>query len=221
MITLHSSRLTLLSEEFEKAYFQSIKHHLHHEIAQGKTIYPPWPLIFNAFDSCPVDDVKIVILGQDPYHGPGQAMGLSFSVPEGIAKPPSLVNIYKELAEEYPWYDTAQSWDLTRWSKQGVLLLNAILTVRAHEAASHSTIGRQTFTDRVIQKLSEQTSWLVFLLRGNFAISKKSLIDSHKHCILTAAHPSPLSAHRGWFGCRCFRKCNEYLQQQWKEGIIW
>lgn len=221
MIKLHPSRLALLSEEFNKTYFQDIKNYLHHEKAQGITIYPPWPLMFNALDSCPVNQVKVVILWQDPYHGYGQAMGLSFSVPDNIAKPPSLLNIYKELAEEYPWYDITQSWDLSRRVQQGVLLLNAILTVRANEAASHSNIGRQQFTDTIITKLSQQKSWLVFLLRGNFAISKKALIDESKHLVLSAPHPSPLSAHRGWFGNGCFRRANEWLEEQGEKIVIW
>lgn len=185
----------------------------------GKQIFPTGSNIFKAFDLTPWDAVKVVILGQDPYHGDGQAMWLSFSVPSTIPKPPSLLNIYKELAQEYPGYDINQSGDLTRWADKWVLLLNSILTVRAHEAASHSKIGRQQFTDAVIRKLSEEKEWVVFLLRGNYAISKQSLIDMSKHLVLTGVHPSPLSASRGWFGCNHFRLANEYLKKNNQEAI--
>lgn len=199
------------------------------EKKSGKIIYPSGAHIFKAFDLTPWDELKVVILGQDPYHGPGQAMGLSFSVPDGVALPPSLRNIYKELHDE--WFENYQlwspliknntiSWDLTRRAEQWVLLLNSILTVRAGEAASHSKIWRQHFTDAVIKTISEQKTWVVFLLRGAYAQSKKALIDTHKHTILETVHPSPLSAHRWWFGCNHFTLTNEYLASVGKESII-
>ena len=218
-VQIHPSRYEHLQSEFEQPYFGQIRDFLISEKKAGKQIFPAGSHIFKAFDLTPWDDVKVVILGQDPYHGDGQAMGLSFSVPSSIAKPPSLLNIYKELAQEYSGYDINQSGDLTRWANQWVLLLNSILTVRAHEAASHSKIGRQQFTDAVIRKLSEEKDWVVFLLRGNYAISKQSLIDTNKHLVLTGVHPSPLSASRGWFGCNHFRLANEYLQKNNKNEI--
>lgn len=218
-IKIHPSRYKHLHSEFEQPYFGQIKDFLISEKKTDKQIFPAGANIFKAFDLTPWDDVKIVILGQDPYHGDGQAMGLSFSVPSTIPKPPSLLNIYKELAQEYPGYDINQSGDLTRRADQWVLLLNSILTVRAHEAASHSKIGRQQFTDAVIRKLSEEREHIVFLLRGNYAISKQSLIDPEKHLVLTGVHPSPLSASRGWFGCNHFRLANEYLIKNDKKEI--
>ena len=227
-IQIHPSRYEHLQSEFEQQYFSQIKDFLLSEKQEGKIIYPAGTNIFKAFDLTPWDEVKVVILWQDPYHGGGQAMGLSFSVPEDIPLPPSLKNIYKELHQE--GFENYQSWspiihngkisgDLTRWAEQWVLLLNSILTVRASEAASHSKIWRQTFTDAVIKKLSEEKSHLVFLLRGNYAISKKELIDTSKHLVLTGVHPSPLSASRGWFGCNHFRLANEYLTQQSQKSI--
>lgn len=221
MVQLHPSRLQHIGSEFDKQYMHHIKQYLLDEKKQGKIIYPAGANIFKALDLTPFEEVKVVILGQDPYHGVGQAMGLSFSVPSTIPKPPSLVNIYKELATEYHGYDVNQSGDLTRRATQGILLLNAILTVRAGEAASHSQIGWQQFTDTIIRKLSEDKSGIIFLLRGNYAISKTSLIDTTKHHVLTAPHPSPLSAHRGWFGCGHFRRANELLEQMGEIEIIW
>lgn len=227
-ITIHPSRYEHLISEFEQPYFNQIKDFLVSEKQTGKTIYPAGANIFKAFDLTPWDDVKVVILWQDPYHGPGQAMGLSFSVPAEIPLPPSLRNIYKELHQEWfanyqPWSPLIQhgkiSWDLTRRAEQWVLLLNSILTVRAGEAASHSKIWRQNFTDAVIKKLSEEKSHLVFLLRWNYAISKKELIDNTKHLILTGVHPSPLSASRWRFGCNHFKLCNDYLISIWQKEI--
>lgn len=198
------------------------------EKQQWQTIYPAWPNIFKAFDLTPFDDVKVVILWQDPYHGAGQAMGLSFSVPDGIPLPPSLRNIYKELHDEgFANYQSGSplihngkiSWDLTRRAEQWVLLLNSILTVRANQAASHSQIWRQQFTDAVISKISLQKEWVVFLLRWSYAQSKKVLIDTSKHKILETVHPSPLSAHRGWFGCNHFSLTNDYLTSLNKDPI--
>ena len=218
-VQIHPSRYEHLHSEFEQPYFSPIKDFLISEKKARKQIFPTGSNIFKAFDLTPWDAVKVVILGQDPYHGDGQAMWLSFSIPSTIPKPPSLLNIYKELAQEYPAYDINQSGDLTRRAEQWVLLLNSILTVRAHEAASHSKIGRQQFTDAVIRKLSEEKEWVVFLLRGNYAISKQSLIDMSKHLVLTGVHPSPLSASRGWFGCNHFRLANEYLKKNNQEAI--
>lgn len=227
-IHIHPSRYEHLNNQFEQPYFSQIKDFLVSEKQAGKTIYPTGANIFKAFDLTPWDNVQVVILWQDPYHGPGQAMGLSFSVPGDIPLPPSLKNIYKELHQE--WFVNYQawsplihngkiSWDLTRRAEQWVLLLNSILTVRAGEPSSHSKFWRQIFTDEVIKTLSEEKTNLVFLLRGNYAISKKSLIDTDKHLILTGVHPSPLSASRGWFGCDHFRLANEYLSNQWKQEI--
>jgi uracil-DNA glycosylase len=209
-----------LNPLFEKPYFAQIAAHLKTEKELHKTIYPKGSQIFNAFEQTLYDDVKVVILGQDPYHNPGQAMGLSFSVPDGIKIPPSLSNIFKELKA-----DTGTSipptGNLTPWAQQGVLLLNAVLTVRENEPASHSKIGWMNFTDDVIKHLSDQKSRLVFILWGNFAIQKQILIDATKHKILKAAHPSPLSAYNGFFGCKHFSATNDYLVSHNKTPINW
>lgn len=210
----------ILKEEFSKPYFQQIVLHLKTERSQGKTIYPPGSQIFNAFDSTPFDKVKVVILGQDPYHGPGQAHGLCFSVSYGVPPPPSLVNIFKELQEDIGGRIPAHG-NLGAWAAQGVFLLNASLTVRAGEPMSHSKIGWAVFTDTVIRKISEGRPHVVFLLWGKFAQEKKVLIDEKKHLVLRAAHPSPLSAHAGFFGCRHFSKTNEYLASKGIEPIDW
>lgn len=209
-----------MSDEFSKAYFTGIVDFLKAEKALKKTIYPPGSLIFNAFAQTPFDKVKVVILGQDPYHGPGQAMGLSFSVPDGIPPPPSLQNIFKELHSDIGM-PVPKTGDLTPWAKQGVLLLNASLTVRANEANSHSKIGWTVFTDAVIKKISGEKSGVVFLLWGRFAQEKQSLIDASKHHVLKAAHPSPLSAHNGFFGCKHFSKTNELLIKEGEQPIDW
>ncbi|MCQ2143466.1 MAG: uracil-DNA glycosylase [Bacteroidales bacterium] len=208
-----------LAEEFDKPYFKALVEYLHSEKASGKTIYPPGKLIFNAFDHTPVKDVKVVILGQDPYHNPGEAMGLSFSVPGNVPAPPSLKNIFKEIENDlgvrmsgYP--------NLEKWASQGVLLLNAILTVRAGEAASHSRIGWMEFTDAVIKYISDNCEGVVFMLWGNFARSKRELIDTSRHHILEAAHPSPL-ARGAFFGCRHFSKANEILLSEGRTPIDW
>ena len=193
-VKIEESWKAVLREEFDKEYFSRIAAFLHQEKREGKTIYPPGPLIFNAFRLTPFDQVKVVILGQDPYHGPGQAHGLSFSVQDGVALPPSLQNIYK-------------------WARQGVFLLNSVLTVRAGAPTSHSNIGWQTFTDAVIKTLSDKKNGLVFMLWGNYARNKRQLIDSSRHLVLEAAHPSPL-ARGAFFGCRHFSKANEYLISQ-------
>lgn len=208
-----------LGSEFGKPYFASLVRFLHGEKDAGKVIYPPGSLIFNAFRLTPADRVKVVILGQDPYHGPGQAMGLSFSVPDGIAAPPSLKNIFKEIAADLG-VTMSGSTDLTPWARQGVLMLNSILTVEAGRAASHSRIGWQEFTDAVIRYLSDNRSGIIFMLWGNYARSKKALIDTSRHTVLEAAHPSPL-AGGAFFGCRHFSKANEILRQEGLDPIDW
>jgi len=219
-VKIEESWKQVLREEFNKDYFQQIALHLKTEKAQGKTIYPPGSLIFNAFNNTPLPDVKVVILGQDPYHGPGQAHGLCFSVMDGVPPPPSLVNIFKELHEDTGFRIPGHG-NLTRWAQQGVFLLNASLTVRVAEPMSHSKIGWATFTDTVIRKISEEKAHVVFLLWGTFAQEKAALIDGQKHLTLKAAHPSPLSAHAGFFGCRHFSKTNEYLVSKGIDPIDW
>jgi len=210
----------VLKAEFTKPYFQQIVTFLKVEKSQGKTIYPPGPLIFKAFDKTPFDSVKVVLLGQDPYHGYGQAMGLSFSVPDGVAPPPSLINIFKELNTDIGM-PIPKTCNLTPWATRGVLLLNAVLTVRANEPASHSKIGWMEFTNAVISKISAEKEGIVFLLWGRFAQEKQVLIDETTHHVLKAAHPSPLSADKGFFGCRHFSKTNNYLVKQKQYPINW
>lgn len=219
-VKIESSWKEVLKDEFSKPYFKQIILHLKTEKAQGKTIYPPGSLIFNAFNTTPVDKVKVVILGQDPYHGPGQAHGLCFSVQKGVPPPPSLVNIFKELQEDVG-IRIPNHGNLTQWAEQGVFLLNASLTVRAGEPMSHSKIGWAQFTDTVIQKISELKPHVVFLLWGKFAQEKKVLIDEAKHHILKAAHPSPLSAHNGFFGCKHFSKTNTWLGSKGIDPVDW
>ncbi len=210
----------VLKQEFSKPYFLQIATHLRTEKMAGKTIYPPGSLIFNAFNTTPFENVKVVLLGQDPYHGKGQAHGLSFSVQDGVPPPPSLVNIYKELHSDIG-VPVPQHGNLTHWAQQGVLLLNASLTVRSNEPMSHAKIGWADFTDAVIRKISIQKKNVVFLLWGKFAQEKQVLIDETKHCVLKAAHPSPLSAYNGFFGCRHFSKSNEYLATNGIDPIDW
>ncbi len=209
-----------LKKEFAAPYFQSIPLHLKVEKSQGKTIYPPGSLIFNAFNTTPLDKVKVVILGQDPYHGAGQAHGLCFSVPFGVPPPPSLVNIFKELVEDVG-IPMPTHGNLTHWAEQGVFLLNASLTVRAAEPMSHAKIGWADFTNAVIKTISDQRKNIVFLLWGKFAQEKRVLIDESKHLVLRSVHPSPLSAHAGFFGCRHFSKANEYLMKNGVDPIDW
>lgn len=218
-VQIEASWKQALAEEFEQPYFSALVQFLHEEKRTGKVIYPPGPLIFNAFNLTPFDQVKVVILGQDPYHGPGQAHGLSFSVPDGIKPPPSLVNIYKELQTDLGIAPRTTG-NLESWARQGVFLLNAILSVRQAEPASHSQIGWQTFTDAVIRKLSEERDGLIFLFWGNYARKKKDLIDLRKHRVLEAAHPSPL-ARGAFFGCRHFSQTNEMLKRMGKTPIEW
>ena len=209
----------VLSNEFESGYFSHLKSFLVNEKAKH-LVFPPGKLIFNAFDLTPFPEVKVVLLGQDPYHNVGQAHGLCFSVPDGVAHPKSLINIFKELHDDLG-FAVPQSGNLEKWAKQGVLLLNATLTVRAHEAGSHQHQGWELFTDAVIRTLSEKQSGIVFLLWGNYAQAKESLIDTSKHFVLKTVHPSPLSASRGFFGCKHFSKTNEILLQNGKAAIDW
>jgi uracil-DNA glycosylase len=210
---------SVLKEEFDKPYFAELAGFVKREIRDGKQVYPPGRLIFNAFDKTPFDKVKVVILGQDPYHGEGQAHGLSFSVPAGIRQPPSLVNIFKEIKNDLD-IDPPKHGNLESWAAQGVFLLNAILTVRKGEAASHSKAGWAYFTDAVIKSISEHKTGIVFLLWGNFARQKKLLIDTGRHFVLESAHPSPLSA-TSFFGCRHFSETNRILKQQGLSEIQW
>jgi uracil-DNA glycosylase len=219
-VKIEESWKKILKEEFDKAYFLQIVTFLKTEKAASKIVYPPGSLIFNAFDKTPFQKVKVVLLGQDPYHNKGQAHGLSFSVPDGIKPPPSLVNIFKELENDLG-IKPSLGGNLEHWAKQGVLLLNASLTVRLTEPGSHSKIGWLQFTDTVISKISEQKEGVVFLLWGKFAQDKQALIDETKHYVLKAAHPSPFSADKGFFGCKHFSKTNESLSLQHKDPIDW
>lgn len=220
MIDIEASWKQYLKSEFEKPYFAKLTENVRNEYKNG-LCFPPAKLVFNAFNLCPFNKVKVVILGQDPYHELGQAMGLSFSVPDGIMLPPSLQNIYKEIHSDLG-KPIPTSGDLTRWAKQGVLLLNATLTVRAHEANSHQALGWQNFTDAAIETINTHREHIVFMLWGGFARSKKRLIDTNRHCIIESVHPSPLSANRGgWFGQHQFSRCNAYLKQQGLDEIDW
>lgn len=218
-VQIEESWKRVLADEFSQPYFAAIKAFLLQEKQAGKTIYPPGPLIFNAFNQTPFDQVKVVILGQDPYHNPGEAMGLSFSVPKGVRVPPSLQNIYKEIQSSLGIAAPAHG-DLTAWAQQGVLLLNAMLTVQARTPASHQKIGWQNFTDAVIRHLSAEKEGVVFMLWGNFARQKKALIDQSKHYVLEAAHPSPLAGN-AFQGCGHFAAANEILEKQGKAPIDW
>lgn len=216
---IESSWKKALYDEFNQKYFSDLKLFLIEEKKKYK-IFPPGPLIFNAFNHTPFDHVKVVLLGQDPYHGAGQAHGLCFSVPEGIQKPPSLVNILKELKSDLGFEEPVHG-NLTKWADQGVLLLNATLTVRENQAGSHQNHGWETFTDAAIKQLSDKRDGLIFILWGNYAIAKRSLIDTSRHDILTSVHPSPLSAHRGFFGCHHFSQVNNLLRQRGVNPIDW
>jgi len=220
-VKIEASWKEVLKDEFTKPYFLEIATFLKTEKLAGKIIYPPGPLIFNAFNHTPFDKVRVVIIGQDPYHGQGQAHGLCFSVQTGVKPPPSLVNIYKEIAFDIGVAMPMHYGNLTSWADQGVLLLNAVLTVRANEPASHSKIGWMNFTDAVIKKISDEKKGVVFLLWGKFAQDKQVLIDETKHFVLKAAHPSPFSADKGFFGCKHFSKTNELLTKQGFEPIDW
>jgi len=209
-----------LKQEFDQPYFQQIALHIKTEKSQGKTIYPPGKLIFNAFDITPIEKVKVVILGQDPYHGPNQAHGLCFSVQNGVPPPPSLVNIFKELHDDIG-IKIPDHGNLSKWAEQGVFLLNASLTVRSGEPMSHSKIGWANFTDAVIKKISAEKDHVVFILWGKFAQEKRVLIDESKHLVIKSAHPSPLSAHAGFFGSRPFSKANDFLMKNGIDPVDW
>lgn len=218
-VTIEESWKRVLGGEFEKEYFKTLRDFIHSEY-RNKTIYPPAKQIFNAFDSCPFESVKVVILGQDPYHEPSQAHGLSFSVLPPCPPPPSLVNIYKEIRSDIGTLVSSNG-DLTAWSEQGVLLLNATLTVEAHKAGSHQNKGWETFTDSAIKALAENREHLVFMLWGSYAQRKGAFIDRSRHLVLQAPHPSPLSAYRGFFGCKHFSSANAYLISQGLSPIVW
>jgi len=218
-VKIEESWKKLLADEFEKEYFIKLTDFVREEFKTRK-IYPPAKLIFNAFDQCPFDNLKIVILGQDPYHGPGQAHGLCFSVNDGVDFPPSLRNIFKELQNDVG-KAIPDSGNLINWAKQGVLLLNATLTVRANQAGSHQNKGWEHFTDAVIRKINDQKDHVVFILWGNYAISKGKFIDQNKHMVLTSVHPSPLSASRGFFGNHHFSRANEFLKNNGLKPVEW
>lgn len=218
-VKIESSWKSVLADEFEKPYFQQLTEFVHSEYRQH-SVFPPAKLIFNAFDQCPFDQLKVVILGQDPYHGPGQAHGLCFSVNDGIDFPPSLRNIFKELNGDLGKAIPA-SGNLTDWARQGVLLLNATLTVRAHQAGSHQKRGWEEFTDAVIHKINAQKEHVVFILWGSYAIRKGEFIDQSKHKVLSSVHPSPLSASRGFFGNKHFSQANSFLINHQLQAIQW
>jgi uracil-DNA glycosylase len=220
-VDIDSSWKSTLHEEFQQPYFQELAGYIRDEKKSGKIIFPPGPLIFNAFSQTPFNQVRVVILGQDPYHGPGQANGMSFSVARGIKSPPSLVNIFKELQADIGLPEIPSHGDLSAWAQQGVLLLNASLTVRQGEPNSHANLGWMRFTDTVIQSINEKCSGVVFILWGKFAQQKAELIDSSKHLIISSAHPSPFSADKGFFGSRPFSKTNTWLIKQGKDPIDW
>ena len=213
--------LSVLENEFEKQYMKDLKAFLLQEKEAGFTIFPKGPDIFNAFNYTPFDKVEVVIIGQDPYHGDGQAHGLSFSVKKGVTVPPSLKNIYKELETDIEGFKTPDHGNLTQWAEEGVLLLNATLTVRAHQAGSHQGKGWEAFTDQAISQLSEKKTGLVFLLWGKFAQNKSILIDEQKHTVIKSAHPSPFSAYNGFFGSRPFSKTNAALIANGKKPVNW
>ena len=218
-VRIHESWKKLLQEQFNKPYFEELTAFVKKEYG-SKTVFPPPKDIFKAFDLCPFDNVKVVILGQDPYHGPGQAHGLCFSVSDNVPPPPSLLNIYKEISSDLG-KPVSRSGNLERWAKQGVFLLNAILSVVAHQPTSHQNKGWEEFTDAVIRLVSDQKEHVVFMLWGKYAISKAWMIDDKKHLVLTAPHPSPLSVSRGFFGCKHFSKANEFLKGHGLGEIDW
>ncbi len=221
-VKIEESWKEVLRQEFGKSYFQQLKTFLLQEKQAGQQIFPPGKLIFNAFDSTPFDKVKVVIIGQDPYHGPGQAHGLCFSVLPGVPVPPSLVNIYKELEDDpQVAFQIPDHGHLQKWAEQGVLLLNATLSVRAHQAGSHQNKGWEQFTDAAIHALNEQKKDVVFMLWGNYAQRKGNFLDANRHLVLRSVHPSPLSAYRGFFGCHHFSQCNEFLRERGQSEIDW
>ena len=220
-IQLEAGWLAQLQGEFDQPYMQSLREFLRTEKDKGKIIYPRGGEFFAALNSTPIEAVKVVILGQDPYHGPGQAHGLCFSVQEGVAPPPSLVNIFKEISSDLNIPNNFPHGCLSNWAQQGVLLLNSVLSVEQNQAASHQGKGWETFTDKIIEVLSREREGCVFLLWGSYAQKKGSVIDSTRHLVLKAPHPSPLSSYRGFFGCKHFSACNEYLQNRGQTPIDW
>ncbi|MCP5181051.1 MAG: uracil-DNA glycosylase [Pseudomonadales bacterium] len=223
-VQLEASWRTALATEFEASYMQALRDFLSREKAARKVIYPPGKAIFAALDMCPVEQVKVVIIGQDPYHGPGQAHGLCFSVQSGVPQPPSLHNIFQEIDSDLGGGKHHMPRDrgcLDAWARQGVLLLNAVLTVERGRAGSHQGKGWERFTDRIVGLLNERREGLVFLLWGSYAQKKGQIVDRHRHCVLEAPHPSPLSAHRGFFGCRHFSRANAYLESRGQAPIDW
>jgi len=219
-VKIEESWQNALKDEFEKDYFQKLTDFVRGEYLSGKTIYPAPKNIFNAFNLCPLDSVKVVIIGQDPYHEPGQAHGLCFSVESGVDLPPSLINIYKEIESDIG-HKSITNGDLTAWANQGVLLLNSTLTVQAHVAASHAGHGWETFTDAVIRAVAQNRKNVVYMLWGSFAQKKAEMVDKNENLVLCSAHPSPLSAYRGFFGNHHFSRANEYLVQHGKTPIDW
>jgi uracil-DNA glycosylase len=219
-IRLEPSWRARLADEFKQPYMTELRRFLLERKRAGAVIYPPGNLIFNALDSTPFERVRVVILGQDPYHGPGQAHGLCFSVREGVELPPSLRNIYREIADDLGCQPSANG-NLQPWAEQGVLLLNAVLTVERGQAGAHQGKGWERFTDRVVKELNDHREGLVFLLGGSYAMKKGDVIDRNRHLVLTAPHPSPLSAHRGFFGCRHFSKANAWLEKLGEQPIRW
>lgn len=217
---MHESWLAVLGDELEQPYMAELRSFLVSEVAAGRRFYPPADRVFNAFALTPFDEVRVVVIGQDPYHGPGQAMGLCFSVPPGVPAPPSLQNIHTELERDLG-LARPSSGDLTPWAERGVLLLNAVLTVSPGRAASHAGKGWEHFTDRAIRELSEQRDGIVFLLWGRYAQQKGAVVDATRHHVLTSAHPSPLSASNGFFGCRHFSRANELLAADGREPVDW
>ena len=220
-VRLEASWYEALKEEFEKLYFQHLVECVRSAYQSGRAVYPEGRYIFRALDECPLPQVKVLILGQDPYHGEGQAEGLSFSVPEGVAVPPSLVNIKREIESDLGRPSVIEGGHLMPWVREGVLLLNATLTVEAGRAGSHQGWGWETFTDRIIERLSAEPRPIVFMLWGSYARRKGAMIDRHRHLVLEAPHPSPLSVYRGFYGCRHFSKANEFLMQQGISPINW
>lgn len=216
---LNKSWLSYLEHEFQQDYMQKLKSFLQQQKQNKKTVFPPGQLIFNALNSTPLEKVKVVILGQDPYHGLNQAHGLSFSVPEGVKVPPSLVNIFKEIKNDLGIQN--KTGNLQSWAEQGVLLLNSVLTVEMAQAASHQGMGWEQFTDKIIEVINQHSEHVVFMLWGAYAQKKGQHIDAEKHLVLKAPHPSPLSAHRGFLGCHHFSKCNNYLKKNQKQAINW
>lgn len=220
-VQLHESWLNHLGNEFDQPYMKSLRQFLVEEKEKGRTIYPRGNEYFNALNSTPIDQTRVIVIGQDPYHGPGQAHGLCFSVQKEIPIPPSLVNIFKEIRSDLGTTEAVQHGNLTAWADQGVLLLNSVLTVEKHQAASHQGKGWEKFTDKVIEVVATQRENCVFLLWGSYAQKKGQMIDHDKHLVLTAPHPSPLSAHRGFFGCRHFSRCNDFLKNTGQTPIDW